>query len=125
MAFTRECLLCHKKYQFCYCDNEPNWKVMFCDENCFEVFNLMQKHSIGELSDQEAIEELEKHDLTVVKNSTEAIQNQLKRILDKKVVEEVVETDIEKPAEETEPKKDFVPIQPKRKRKVTNKNNDN
>ena len=95
---------------------------MFCDENCFEVFNLMQKHSIGELSDQEAIEELEKHDLTVVENSTEAIQNQLKRILDKKVVEE---TDIEKPVEEMESKKDFVPIQPKRKRKTTNKNNDN
>ena len=125
MAFTRECTLCHKKYQFCYCDNEPRWKVMFCGENCFDIFNLLQRHSIGELTDQEAIEELEKRDLTVVERSTEAIRNQLKRILDKKVVEEVVETDIEKPAEETEPKKDFVPIQSKRKRKVTNKNNDN
>lgn len=98
---------------------------MFCDENCFEVFNLMQKHSIGELSDQEAIEELEKHDLTVVENSTEAIQNQLKRILGKKVIEEVEKTDIEKPVEKEEPKKDFASIQPKRKRKATNKNNDN
>ena len=98
---------------------------MFCGENCFDIFNLLQRHSIGELTDQEAIEELEKRDLTVVERSTEAIRNQLKRILDKKVVEEAEKTDIEKPTEETEPKKDFVPIQPKRKRKVTNKNNDN
>lgn len=122
LAFTRECLLCHKKYQFCYCDNEPRWKVMFCGENCFDIFNLLQRHSIGELTDQEAIEELEKRDLTVVERSTEAIRNQLKRILDKKEVEEVEKTE---PVEKEEPKKDFVPIQPKRKRKVTNKNNDN
>lgn len=98
---------------------------MFCGENCFDIFNLLQRHSIEELTDQEAIEELEKRDLTVVEKSTEAIQNQLKRILGKKVIEEVEKTDIEKPVEKEEPKKDFAPIQPKRKRKATNKNNDN
>lgn len=118
MAFTRKCLLCHKKYQFCYCDNEPRWKVMFCDENCFDIFNLLQRHSIGELTDREAIEELEKRDLSVVKNSTEAIQNQLQRILDKKVVEEVIETESTEPVEKEEPKKDFISIQPKRKKKI-------
>ena len=91
---------------------------MFCDENCFDIFNLLQRHSIGELTDREAIEELEKRDLSVVKNSTEAIQNQLQRILDKKVVEEVIETESTEPVEKEEPKKDFISIQPKRKKKI-------
>ena len=93
MAFERKCLLCGTTYRYCsYCDDfryEPSWKVMFHDGNCNTIFNTLQLHSIGDISNEEAVKRLKACDLTVLKNATEAINSQVKAILDTEVKEEV------------------------------------
>ena len=97
MAYERKCSLCQTSYNYCpFCDdykNEPKWKTMFHDENCFIIFNTLQKHFLKELSDEEAISILENCDLSVLDRSTESIRNTVSSILSKKVQPEPEKTD--------------------------------
>lgn len=88
----RKCLLCQKEYKYCpYCAEDaykPKWMFLFHDENCSEIFDVLQRHDQGFYTDEEAIIRLKSLDLTVLKNATENVKNQVKKILSKEVKEE-------------------------------------
>jgi len=87
MAYTRECLLCRKKYEYCYCNmNSPEdkWKMLFHDNNCRTIYNTLQKYSTKEITVKEAIAILDKCDLTVVENAAESVKKDLAIILAQK-----------------------------------------
>lgn len=94
MAYERNCKLCQTVYRYCpHCSDykhEPKWKIMFHDENCFTIFNILQLHSQKKYSDEEAAEKLNACDLSVLEHATETIRMQVKDILDKgrKIIEE-------------------------------------
>lgn len=83
----RKCLLCQKEYKYCpYCAEDaykPKWMFLFHDENCSEIFDVLQRHEQNFYTDEEAIQRLKKLDLTVLKNSTQSVKNQVQKILSK------------------------------------------
>ncbi len=83
----RKCLLCQKEYKYCpYCAEDaykPTWMFLFHDENCSEIFDVLQRHEQNFYTDEEAIARLKKLDLSVLDTSTETVRNQVKRILSK------------------------------------------
>lgn len=88
----RKCLLCQKEYKYCpYCAEDaykPKWMFLFHDENCSKIFDTLQRHTQGFYTDEEAIENLKKLDLSVLDNATETVKEQVKRILSKEKVKE-------------------------------------
>lgn len=95
MAHTRECLLCHQKYERCYCDEKnisERWKMLFHDNNCRIIFNTLQRYSTKEITAKEAIKVLETCDLSVMENATESVKKDLAAIMaQKEEVKPVVE----------------------------------
>lgn len=83
----RKCLLCQKEYKYCpYCAEDaykPKWMFLFHDENCSEIFDVLQRHEQNFYTDEEAIQRLKKLDLTVLENSTQSVKNQVQKILSK------------------------------------------
>lgn len=89
----RICNICQTKYDYCpHCSsdkNKPTWMFIFHNDNCFQIFDTLQKHSTKEYSDEKAIDLLEKCDLSALTNATETIKKQAKDILDKKEIKSV------------------------------------
>lgn len=93
---------------------------MFHDENCKQIFDTLQRNEQKLDSDEESISKLKACDLSVLRHATEAINNQVQRLLDKEVKQqEIIAVD-----EICEPDKEVVEetIQPKRKPKRAKKN---
>lgn len=84
----RTCLLCQTKYDYCpHCSrdaNKPRWMMMFHDQNCHDIFDTLQRNEQHLDPDEESIAKLESCDLSVLKNATEAINQQVNNILSKK-----------------------------------------
>lgn len=106
MAYTRECTVCHKKYEYCYCDqfrDKPRWMIMYCSDNCRKIFDTLQRHFTKEITDEEAIKRLDECDLSVMENATETAKKDLAEILAKRKTKE--ET-----TQETTQEKQEVPV---------------
>lgn len=115
----RICNVCQTSYNFCpHCDEDrgkPGWMIMFHDQNCHDIFNILQKHYLKTYTTEEAAELLKKCDLSKKEQFVPAIRKDLDAILD--AVREKKTTMIETPSEspEEEPQKPIV----NRKRKTS------
>lgn len=89
----RTCLLCQAQYKYCpYCAEDadkPKWMLLFHDENCANIFDALQRHEQNFYTDEEAIKHLKDCDLSVLKTATNAVNNQVKKILSKEKVKKI------------------------------------
>lgn len=85
----RTCLLCHTQYSYCpHCSKDadkPRWMMMFHNENCEQIFDILQRHEQNIYSDEEAIKRMKERDLSVLKGATETVRNQVNQLLAKEV----------------------------------------
>lgn len=87
----RICKVCQKSYDFCpVCDDKPYWTIMFHDENCKQIFDILQKHFLKEYSDRVAVIKLKKCDLSQINSFDSAIQKQINDLLAKQVKKTIV-----------------------------------
>lgn len=95
----RTCLLCQTQYSYCpHCSKDadkPRWMMMFHNANCEQIFDILQRHEQNIYSDEEAIKRMKACDLSVLKGATEAVRNQVNRLLAKEV-KNTIETKEEK-----------------------------
>lgn len=91
----KKCKCCGTDYLYCFhCDadkNKPTWMMMFHDDNCRNIFQIITDFNANELSKKEAIDKLNNCDLSNRKSFLEPIQNGLNEIFGTKVSEEVIE----------------------------------
>lgn len=87
---AKKCKVCGTSYEYCpSCSRDalkPNWMLMFHNENCKNIFETLQKHFIGEYSDEKANEVLSKLNLSVKDKMDEEMKKQLQYILDRKKI---------------------------------------
>ena len=66
---NRICFTCGKKHAYCptcYDDrNLESWHIMFDNENCKNIFEIINKHFYKHVSTEEAIKLLNECDLTI------------------------------------------------------------
>ena len=103
MQTNRVCKTCGKKYFYCSnCDkknNSPEWMLMWHDENCKNIWEIVSSYLQRQITIQEANAKLQKCNLKAVFSYPEKIRNIIEEILaveknvaTKKKVEEKVET---------------------------------
>lgn len=65
---NRKCICCGKEYKYCgNCsayDNLPKWMSIYHDANCREIFIVTSDYLAGDISKEEAIDRLDKCDLS-------------------------------------------------------------
>lgn len=87
---NRVCFTCGKKHSYCptcYDDMSlETWHIMFDNENCKNIFNIVNKHFYKYITDDEAILQLEKCDLSNMKEFNEDIVKGINDILSQKKV---------------------------------------
>lgn len=95
---NRVCFTCGKKHSYCptcYDDSHlESWHIMFDNENCKAIFEIVNKSFYGHITEEASIIQLEKCNLNDLETFNEDIKNDIKNILSKKVV------NIIKPTEE-------------------------
>lgn len=85
---NRICFTCGKKHAYCptcYDDrNLESWHIMFDNENCKNIFEIINKHFYKHISTEEAIGQLEKCDLNNINTFNEDIVKGINDILSQK-----------------------------------------
>jgi predicted nucleic-acid-binding Zn-ribbon protein len=86
---NRTCFTCGSKYGYCPdCYEDRNleaWHIMFHNENCKNVFDILNKHFYNHITTEEAIKQLNSCDLTVKFNDD--IRKEIDNILTSKKVD--------------------------------------
>lgn len=83
---NRTCIVCGERYYYCpSCqdDMRPTWHVLFHEENCKNIFNILENHFLEKISTESAYEQLNKCDLSKIDNFREDIKNQATDIIKK------------------------------------------
>lgn len=93
---NRVCCTCGHKYSYCtdcYEDRYlETWHIMFHDENCKKIFNIINKHFYKHITTEEAIKMLKACDLSNLSDLNDDIQRDIKNIMSQdKVVAKKVE----------------------------------
>lgn len=106
---NRTCKVCASEYYFC-----PNcagvkvtekYRTMFCSKNCRDIFHLLSRHTMNDVTKDEAKEILSSLDLSKLNNFSEQIKIDIDEIMGnnkkhfkKKIVEEpIVEEQVVEP----------------------------
>ena len=59
---NRKCIICHKKYSYCpSCaadSNKPTWMILFCSNNCRDLYNILNDYSHKLLTKEDAYNKL-------------------------------------------------------------------
>lgn len=88
---NRVCFTCGTKHSYCpncYDDRHlETWHIMFHDENCKIIFNIINQHFHKYMTTEQAIIQLEQCDLTNIESFNEDIKKDIKDILSQKKVE--------------------------------------
>lgn len=88
---NRTCFVCGKKHSYCPSCYEDRlletWHIMFHDENCKKIFDIINQYFYKHINVDEAITQLEQCDLTNVESFNEDIKKDIKDILEQKKVE--------------------------------------
>lgn len=106
MAKVRTCKVCGKTYSYCpNCGKEkaPSWKVLFDEERCHEIFETLNRLNFNHITEDEAREKLNALKVNTNENFVPAIKEQIKKLFNvrkPKVVEEVVEKNVETATEQ-------------------------
>lgn len=91
---NRVCCTCGQKYSYCtdcYEDRYlETWHIMFHDENCKKIFNIINKHFYKHITTEEAIKMLKACDLSNLSDLNDDIQRDIKNIMSQEVKEEVI-----------------------------------
>ncbi|MEG0899818.1 MAG: hypothetical protein RSF40_08945 [Oscillospiraceae bacterium] len=67
---NRTCHVCGERYYYCSSTScgesfdKPTWMVLFHDENCKNIWDAISDHFYKKISDEEAIDRLNKCDLS-------------------------------------------------------------
>lgn len=65
---NKACIVCGTRYTFCLnCaefDNEPRWRAIYHDDNCKKIDNTISEYLAGNMSAEDAKNELDKCDLS-------------------------------------------------------------
>ena len=81
---NRECYLCGADYQYCpTCSQDrmkPSWMAEFHDENCKNIFDICTRFNMGLMSKAEAMDALEKCDLSNKSNFKSYVQKDIANI---------------------------------------------
>lgn len=100
------CLVDKKDYRYCpNCENDkykPSWYSLFCCENCKNIFTILRDHSLGEITDEIAKEELQKLDLSEKDTFDKDIQTHIDKLLIEKDVKGVKVQPVEEKVEKGE-----------------------
>lgn len=81
------CYTCGTGYYYCstcskaHSEGYETWHIMFHDNNCRQIFDILQKHYIKEYSDTEAYRLLSECDLSQLENFKPQIKQQIQGIL--------------------------------------------
>ena len=93
---NKTCIVCSTKYTYCSgCsefDKYPRWMGIYHEENCKNIFDITSKYLNGQISKEEAKEELGKCDLSNKKNFNKSILDAVNKIMasDKKKKKEII-----------------------------------
>lgn len=147
----KHCTVCGEHYLYCRgCAEyakEPAWKNIFHNKNCREISHITTGYKLGNITREEAIDRYSKTDLSYKDKIRESIRCIIDELLlpieidniepeqPEEVVLEQTEEIVEEIIEEKEPEKEIEEISeespieppvktPKRKRKVSNDNNE-
>ena len=118
MQTNRICKTCGKKYFFCSnCDknlNDPQWKLMWHEENCKNIFEIVSSYVQKQIPKEVAKEKLEKCNLREVYTFKENIRLIIEEIIreDKKVFQMSNNENEEKPKVEEQSKKKQISKRP-------------
>lgn len=111
----RNCVLCGREYNYCpNCAKDrskPTWHKLFDNENCKDIFNILNDYTFELSTKEEAKELLSKCDIAIelndhYRNEINAIMAEPKKTKQVKKVEEVEEVK-EEPKVEIEPEVEF------------------
>lgn len=95
--FNRICKTCGKEYFFCaHCEkslNSPQWMLLWHDDNCKRVFEIVSDYAQGRLPKMVAKAELNKCNLRVLYTFKENIRNIIEDIMEDEKVLEPQETE--------------------------------
>lgn len=82
------CFCCGKKYSYCptcYPDmNKPSWYMMWCSEQCKDLDNILAKHTMGNITTEEAKKRIQKLKLKEISFANESIKNHYENIMNYK-----------------------------------------
>lgn len=82
---NRVCFTCGQKYSYCtdcYEDRHlETWHIMFHDENCKKIFNIINKHFYKYITTEEAIKLLKACNLSNLSDLNDDIQRDIKNIM--------------------------------------------
>lgn len=91
---NRICFTCGKKHSYCpscYDDRHlETWHIMFHDENCKNIFNIINQYFYKHITIENAKLQLEKCDLNELNNFNVDIKNEIENILNYKNLQEYV-----------------------------------
>lgn len=109
MQTNRICKTCGKKYFFCSnCDknlNDPQWKLMWHDENCKNIFEIVSSYVQKQISKEVAKKKLEKCNL----KELYSFKDNIRIIIEEIIAEEKKVSQQEKKVVEEQPKKRPIP----------------
>lgn len=86
---NRKCLICQTEYYYCPSCEEARtgrrgfetWRVVAHDKNCRDILEILQKHSLEEITVDEAKEMLQKCDLSVLATAKESTKKHVDEIM--------------------------------------------
>lgn len=82
---NRKCLLCKDGYHYCpTCKDSkdaPKYLINFDSQNCKDIFDVLVKNSLGEMSDEDAKKAIGKLDISKKENYDKGTKKQIERIL--------------------------------------------
>ena len=81
---TRICSCCGKSYQYCpRCADDKDkelWYFAFCSENCKNIYDVTSKYENNQVDATTAKKELDKLDLSGLKNFGESYKESIEKI---------------------------------------------
>ena len=80
------CIICGQKYHLCIaCERKKatwkSWRRFVDNENCYEIYNILNSYKFNKITKLEAKEMLNDVDLSNLENFKEKVQNEIKDIL--------------------------------------------
>lgn len=82
--FEKICIVCGEHYEFCLScsrfDNKPRWMQIFHNENCHDLFTILNQYSHGDINVSQAREKLNELDLSQKDNIKESLVKQIDEI---------------------------------------------
>lgn len=92
------CLICGKKYHLCItCERTratwKPWKMIVDNENCYDIYQIINDYMFGKMSKDDAKAKLEKLNLSELNSFNDNVKTVINEIVDEKKVTKVKKTE--------------------------------